>query len=126
MGTIYQINCPKCDYHKKLFLGAGIMSCNPKAIVSEFNPDLTYDFYNAYQNNTLSNFNFSRELGFCSHCHTYLEAPTLHYETSNLKASNLLGDCKTCHSHLTIINATHITCPTCGELLTLTPCGHWD
>ena len=126
MGDIYKTTCPKCNYQKSFFLGGGLTACDPNAIISEFSPELTKAFFTAFENKTLTGFNFSRKLGFCPNCHDYFETPTLHFETSQKISSTISQYCPHCHNKLRISTPTTITCPKCDESLSLALSGHWD
>lgn len=124
MGTILSCHCHECGYQEKLYVGGGLLDCNPDTALraAPDEPSLT----KALQ--VGARFQIDREVAVCRKCRRLFAAPYVTYWPPDDKARYTAAACPVCRHLLTRLNrqTTSVPCPSCGKVMKLFPCGHWD
>lgn len=124
MGRILQANCSKCGYRTKLFVGGGLRDCEVETALAAA-PD-NQAFAQALREG--ARFQISRDVSVCRRCRQLLSVPYVTYWPADGASRQIASACPVCGGLPTRLNGNtkNTLCPSCGQQMTLFPCGHWD
>lgn len=136
MGTLYQAQCPKCDYTAEFPLGAGLLSMDPLRQLSLFSQEDQIQIRRLEKDGELYTVSSENMLISCSHCgrETSIGVKTILSAEDRKNQLYTIGSCcNLCQRPLEIISEKQlkegckISCPKCGEEpLSFRKIGLWD
>ncbi|MDE7246010.1 MAG: hypothetical protein K2O18_18820 [Oscillospiraceae bacterium] len=124
MGTILRCQCHVCGYKEELFVGSGLRDCEPETVLRTAPDDPSL----AKAVREGARFQIDRDVAVCRKCRRLFAMPYVTYWPAGETPRHTASACPECGWLLTRLGGPvkNTACPACGQILELTPCGHWD
>ena len=128
MGEIIRISCEKCDFEKKIKMGAGMMSIRADVVEQNLHGKDLEQWQGILREKKVRFFSWEYEPALCDICNELQSCFVVKIDTIEGKKICLGRKCKICQNEAReILQSDDIKCPNCGQAgINSLLIGNWD